>query len=134
MRTEYPRTASAMSVVGTFRTWRDVCLRSVMRFKAEFSQILAKALELVERHADSLFPTPYDVAGQMVSLRWQGQGELLGDFDRVSHVEHCAGIREIANHAIDSSAAELNRSGLENTMSRRIAVLSHGVPKIGPKT
>ena len=72
MRTGRPRTASAMSDVGTFWTWRDACLRSVMRFKAEFSQILAKALELVERHADSLFPTPYDVAGQMVSLRWQG--------------------------------------------------------------
>jgi hypothetical protein len=72
MRTERPRTASAMPVVGAFWTRRDVCLRSVMRFKAEFSQILARALELVERHADSLFPAPYDVARQMLSFRWQG--------------------------------------------------------------
>ena len=89
---------------------------------------------LVECHADPLFPAPYDVAEHMLTIRWQCQGELLGDFDRVSHVEHCAGFRDIANHAIDCTAAEPNRSGLENTMSRCITVLVHGVPKIGPKT
>jgi hypothetical protein len=62
----------AVASAGTFRNRRNVCLRSEMRFKAKFSQILVRALELVERHADSLFPAPHDVAGQMLSLRWQG--------------------------------------------------------------
>ena len=43
-------------------------------------------------------------------------------------------IQDIADHAIDCTAAEPNRTGLENTMARCITALVHGVPKIGPKT
>ena len=62
-----------------------------------------------------------------MSVRRQNQHEMIGDSDRAGHVQRRSGSRHIADGAIDSAAAELNRSSLQNTVPRCDLLFSHPV-------
>jgi hypothetical protein len=85
---------------------------------------------LFERDSYAFCFPPHNVAGHMVSVRRQDQGKMLRDSNWASHVEHCTGIRQIANHAIDRAAVELNRSGPQHAITRGRALV-HGCSSSG---
>jgi hypothetical protein len=80
---------------------------------------------LVEGYAYSLLFAPDDAAEHVMSVRWQDQGEMIGDSDGGGDVQRRASIRKISDHAVDGAAAELNRSGLKNAVPSDSAMLVH---------
>jgi hypothetical protein len=72
---------------------------------------------LLERDADPFFLHPHNAAWHVASIRRQDQDEVLGDSNWAYYVEHCAGTRQIANHAIGRAVAELNRSSPQYAMA-----------------
>src|SRR5450631_2262063 len=79
----------------------------------------------IEDHADPLFPAPDDVAGQVLPVGPEHQREFIGDAHRAGHLERRPDIRHVANHAIDPAAAELDRSGLQDAMTREDSLFIH---------
>ena len=69
-------------------------------------------LRIFESDADAPLFAPDDPAGQVTTLRYQG--ELRRDPDRACDVECRAGCGEIANRAGDRAAAELDGSALQD--------------------
>jgi len=53
------------------------------------------------------------------------QRKMFRDSDRTAHVQSRAAGREIPDHAIDSTTAELNRSGFQHTVSRYYPAIIH---------
>jgi hypothetical protein len=49
--------------------------------------------------------------------------EMIGNANRTGNLKGGASVRQVANGAIDCAAAELDRSGLQDPMPRRNAVL-----------
>ena len=49
--------------------------------------------------------------------------ELIGNANRTGNLKGGASVRQVANGAIDCAAAKLDRSGLQDPMPRRNAVL-----------
>jgi len=81
----------------------------------------------IERDADAFFLAPDDVARPLQLVRWHKQRETVGDEQGRDDFECCAGLRNIANGAIDSAPAELDRSGLQRAVARGDSGLVHGV-------
>jgi hypothetical protein len=89
-------------------------------------QIRTTALNNValrEHDADPNLLPPHHTAGHVASVRRQDQGEVVGDSSRACYVEHCAGTRQIASHAIDGAVADQNCSGPQYAMARGRAPL-----------
>jgi hypothetical protein len=58
---------------------------------------------------------------------------MLRDANRATHIKRRASVRQIADHAIDRAAAELDCFGPENAVSRCGSVVIHSgksTPKI----
>jgi hypothetical protein len=72
---------------------------------------------LGERYAYPVFLAPDDVAMPADIVGHNVQRDLMWDADRTLNVQSGAGRRHIANCAIDSGTVELNRSGLEYSLS-----------------
>ena len=66
---------------------------------------------LIERDADTLFLSPYNVARHVPPLGIKYQSEMFRDQVGAGDVKRRPGIRHVANHASDRAAAELYRSG-----------------------
>jgi hypothetical protein len=79
----------------------------------------------IEGHADPLFPAPDDVAGQVQPVGLEDQREIVGDAHRAGYLERRSDVRHVANHAIDRAAAELDRSGLQDTMAWEGPLFAH---------
>jgi hypothetical protein len=79
----------------------------------------------IEGYADPLFPAPDDVAGQVQPVGLEDQREIVGDAHGAGYVERRSDVRHVANHAIDRAAAELDGSGLQDTMSREGPLFAH---------
>jgi hypothetical protein len=106
-------------------SWWPPALPDISRVSARHFRLrlLIALLLLIEGHADPLFLAPDHAAGQMISIRHQG--ELRGDSERAADIQGRAGGGDIAYRAIDRAAAELDRSGLQHTMSGCNPVLVH---------
>jgi hypothetical protein len=63
----------------------------------------------------------------MVPIGGQHQGELTGNADRAVHFQQGSGARHIADRAINGTAAELDRSGLQDAVPRHNPFFIHGV-------
>ena len=82
---------------------------------------------LVECDADALFLAPDDVARPFQLFRRHEQREAVGD-EQWGHDLKCGpGVGQVANRAVDSAAAELDRSGLQRAPPRRDPGLVHDV-------
>jgi hypothetical protein len=71
----------------------------------------------IESDADPLLFPPDDVAGRMMSVSLQNQSETIGDTYRSGYVQGGSRMGQVANHAIDRAAAELDRSSLQDAMT-----------------
>ena len=80
---------------------------------------------LFERHADSLFPAPDDVAGFRKPVALDSQREPIGKPEHGGDVERGAGIGNIAHRAGNRLAAELNGSGLQDALASGDPVFIH---------
>jgi hypothetical protein len=85
------------------------------------------AAALVEGYSNTLLFSPNDVAGNMLPIGGQDQGEFIGNADRCVHVQHGPGVRHIADRAINGTAAELDRSGLQYAVPRHNPLFIHGI-------
>jgi hypothetical protein len=82
---------------------------------------------LVELDSNTVLFSPNDVAGDMLPVGGQHQGEVIGNTDRAVDVQRGADVRYLANGAVTGAAAELDRSGLQYTVPRRSPLFIHGV-------
>ena len=58
-------------------------------------------------------------------MGWNDQRKSVGDEQRGYHFERGAGLGDVANRAIDRAAAERDRSGLEDAVTRCNSMLIH---------
>jgi hypothetical protein len=86
---------------------------------------------LIERDADSVFSAPHETTTKARAVC--DKIEVVGDADWARYVELRARIRSISNHAREGAAAELNRSGFQNTTAR-CPTLLHGNRTLGLET
>ena len=94
---------------GVNRTWRGAANKRV----------------LVEVHADPIFGTPNDGAGQMQRIAWDNQCEFCRDTDRVGYLEQGSGGRQVANRAIDCEAAKYNLCGFLDAVTSCNSCFDH---------
>ena len=73
--------------------------------------------ELFEANPDPVRFAPDHLTGLQSAVRHEGQREAIGDTDRAGNVQRCAGLRPIANNAVDCAAAEFDRSSLQKAMT-----------------
>jgi hypothetical protein len=70
-----------------------------------------------ERQADPLLLTP-DNAAMLADIACRDlEREEMRNDGRVAYLKPSPNLGQISDHAIDSGAVELNRSGLENPLS-----------------
>jgi len=79
----------------------------------------------IERDADPSFPAPDDVTRPLQGMGWNDQRKAVGDEKRGYDFERGASLGEVANRAIDRAAAERDRSGLEDAVTRSNSMLNH---------
>src|SRR4029077_11184518 len=79
----------------------------------------------IEGDPDPLFLAPDNTAGHVRAIG--DERELRGDSERARDIEGCAGGGEIADRAVDCTAAELDRSGLQDPMPGGYPVLIHWI-------
>jgi hypothetical protein len=80
-----------------------------------------------EDYAHPLFLTPDDMAFLTFIAAGDVQRDFVRNANRTRHVERCSDPGHVANSAIDAAAVELNRSGLEDSLSWCCAPLDHPV-------
>jgi len=78
---------------------------------------------LTERDPNSVLFAPYNAAGKARTVC--DKHKMVGNADRARYIELRARVRSISNHAREGAAAELNRSGFQDTTSR-CPTLLHG--------
>ena len=66
------------------------------------------------------------MAGAFQLVARHDQDKAVRDKERSYDFKRRPGLGKVANGAVDRAAAELNRSGLENALSGRNAILAHG--------
>jgi hypothetical protein len=79
----------------------------------------------IEGDADPSFPAPDDVTGPLQWMGWNDERKAVGDEKRGYDFERGAGLGEVANRAVDRAAAERDRSGLEDAVTRSNSMLIH---------
>ena len=83
------------------------------------------ALALVERDADAFFFTPNDMATPLELIARYKKRETVRDKQGGGYFERSAGFRDVANDAVNSTAAELNGSGLQCAATFCNPVMTH---------
>src|ERR1700753_2423759 len=73
---------------------------------------------IVERHAEAFFFAPDDMAAPGAAVRGYGEHEAVRKPDRALDLDRSTRRRDIADHAIDLAAAELDRPGFQDTVAR----------------
>jgi hypothetical protein len=79
--------------------------------------------DLIESDPDSSFCAPYNTAGESRTICHKY--EPVRDANKTRDVKLGSDVRLIPNHTREGTAAELNGSGLEDTMARGFTLL-HG--------
>src|SRR3984893_17168213 len=79
----------------------------------------------IECDAHPSFPAPDDVTRPLQWMGWNDERKALGDEKRGYDFERGASLGEVANRAIDRAAAERDRSGLEDAVTRSNSMLIH---------
>jgi hypothetical protein len=79
----------------------------------------------IERHTDPPFLAPDDVARLACLRALNNQREAVRNEQRGYDFDRGPGIRNVANGAVDCSAAERYRSGLQDSMPRCYPVFVH---------
>jgi hypothetical protein len=105
-----------------FRRSRDEAERRLFRLGYESLPIEAAS---IERDAHPSFPAPDDVTRPLQWMGWNDERKALGDEKRGYDFERGASLGEVANRAIDRAAAERDRSGLEDAVTRSNSLLIH---------
>ena len=105
-----------------FRRSRDEAERRLFRLGYESLPIEAASIEC---DAHPSFPAPDDVTRPLQWMGWNDERKALGDEKRGYDFERGASLGEVANRAIDRAAAERDRSGLEDAVTRSHSMLIH---------
>jgi hypothetical protein len=87
---------------------------------------------LIERDADPLFLPPDDVAEPFELIAGDEKREAVGDEQRGDNFERRTCFGQITNGAINSAAAELNRSGFQHAVAQRNSVFVQGDLNVSP--
>src|SRR5471030_1681820 len=82
---------------------------------------------LVERNPDAFFLSPNDMARPLQLPIFDEEGEPVRDEEWACDVERRSGLRKIANGAVHSAAAELNRPVLQDAVARSSRTFNHGI-------
>ena len=83
--------------------------------------------DLLEGHADSALFAPDDAAWPLQLVGLHSEGEAVGNKERGYDFKRCAGLRDVANSAVNRAAAELDRSGLQYPAAWRGAGKRHQI-------
>lgn len=84
---------------------------------------------LVERYSYSLFSPPDDMAGSLELIAGHKKREAVGDEQRGHDFERRPCLGQVPNSAVNSTAAELNRPGLQHAATRSNPVFAHAGTK-----
>ena len=82
---------------------------------------------LVERDAYTFFLAPNDMASPLELIARDKEREAVGDKQRGHDFERSPCLGQVANDAVNSTAAELNCSGLQHAATWRYPVFVHGL-------
>ena len=74
-------------------------------------------VELIERDADPLFFSPSDMTGSRVFFGADNKHEFIWDAEWAGDLKSRTGRGQVPDDAINRPAAELNRSGLQHSLS-----------------
>jgi hypothetical protein len=80
---------------------------------------------LAERYPDATLLAPHDMAAQMQFFAGHNERKLFGDAGLVGYLQRRAGAGQVADHAIDRAAAELNRSGSQDAVAGCLPGFGH---------
>jgi len=83
---------------------------------------------LTKMHANPCRLTPGDTAGFLDAVNRNDQREVIGNPHRADDIKGSAGLRQIANSAVDNCPTKRNFASFQNTASRRFALLIHRKP------
>lgn len=73
---------------------------------------------LTEMHANPCRLTPGDTARFLDVINRNDQREVIGNPHRADDIKSRAGLRQIANSAVDDCPTKRNFAGFQNTVSR----------------
>ena len=78
-------------------------------------------------HADSIRRAPFDVTAPLYDLGPYKKREIVRDANGAFDLNRCAGVREIADNAIDTGGeAKNNRATFKRPLPRRLSPFFHG--------
>lgn len=73
---------------------------------------------LTEMHANPCRLAPGNTAGFLDAVNRNDQREVIGNPHRTDDIKGSAGLRQIANSAVDNCPTKRNLAGFQNTVSR----------------
>ena len=92
----------------------------------------------IEHNPDPALSAPDNAARPAETIGWNDQGELVGNEERCDDLKGGAGLRNVADGAVNHAAAETDRSGFQHTAAWCYSVLVphrlKSVPIIGMLT